>query len=180
MYIVEKPQQFCSFSFRPTVSSESLMHSHKHLLCLLFPGAFLVLVVTMINPAVTLLIKTALDWIVKARQSKREALYAIPFPNLFLVSCSLSLAQKQMTIFLSWSTYKLELAAVSSSGSSRTSSSKSLTFTCFTTSRSSDSLEGCVWCTPIINRHNSSELFLLQYFWKSNLLSVYSTAECWF
>lgn len=77
-----KPQQFCSFS--PTVSIESLMDSHKHLLNLLFPGAFLVSVVTIINPAVTLLIKTALDWIVQARQRKRKALDAIQFPKVFL------------------------------------------------------------------------------------------------
>lgn len=50
-HTVEKPQQFCSFS--PPVSSELLTDSHKHLLCLLFLGAFLVSVVTTINPTVT-------------------------------------------------------------------------------------------------------------------------------
>lgn len=80
-------------------------------------------------------------------------------------------------------TYKLELAAVSSSGSSRTSSSKSLTFTCFTTSSSRESLEGCVWCTPVRNRYCSSQNVCYNTLGKLNswvylLLSNHRITEC--
>lgn len=55
MYVVEKHRQFCNFSFRPTVSSESQTDPHKYLLCLLFPEALYVSLLTVINPAATFL-----------------------------------------------------------------------------------------------------------------------------
>jgi len=64
------------------------MDPHKHLLCLLFPGALSVSLFdndkSNSNFSAVQNYYKALDWIVKARQSMRKAFYANQLLKLFL------------------------------------------------------------------------------------------------